>query len=366
MKQIAVFNHKGGVAKTTTTFHLAWKLAQLGHRIMLVDCDPQCNLTGAFLGEFKGDDYPFESMDSRNPKNIRDAVRPPFESRPYPISAVELVQTPFQENLYLLPGHVGLAEYESQLAVAHEVSNTLSALQNIPGALRFAIEKTAAANDIDFALVDMSPSLGAINQNLFMTSEAFFIPMAPDLFSAMALRSLSRVLPKWADWGKQAAENPILRTANYPFPEILPKYLGSIVQNFQNRAHGTKPTKAFQVWLDKLKQVKNDDLLNALNSTQMLLPDETYKNSEAPTDGFLMEIGNFDSLVAVAQDLAKPVFAIDPASDIGVRGNVAMSYQAEINNVNQNFDSGAKKIVALTEDIQPGAHYSVEKTIPAP
>ena len=366
MKQIAVFNHKGGVAKTTTTFHLGWKMAQLGHRVMLVDCDPQCNLTGAFLGEFEGDDYPFESEDPQRPKNIRDAVRPPFESRPYPIFAVELVQTPSQENLYLLPGHVGLAEYESQLAVAHEVSNTLSALQNIPGALRFAIEKTAAANDIDFALVDMSPSLGAINQNIFMTSEAFLIPMAPDLFSAMALRSLSRILPKWADWGKQAAENPILRTANYPFPEILPKYLGSIVQNFQNSAPGTKPTKAFQVWLDKLKQVKNNDLLNALNSAQMLLPAETYKNSEAPTDGFLMEIGNFDNLVAWSQELAKPVFAIDPVSHIGVWRNVARSYQAEINDVNQTFDSGAKKIIALTQDIQPGAHYSVEKTTPAP
>jgi cellulose biosynthesis protein BcsQ len=47
--QIAFFNHKGGVAKTTSAFHLGWKLAELGKRVLMVDCDPQCNLTGLVL-----------------------------------------------------------------------------------------------------------------------------------------------------------------------------------------------------------------------------------------------------------------------------------------------------------------------------
>ncbi|MCL1857050.1 MAG: ParA family protein, partial [Kiritimatiellaeota bacterium] len=49
-KVIAMFNHKGGVSKTTTTFHLGWKLARLGQRVLMVDADPQCNLTGLTLG----------------------------------------------------------------------------------------------------------------------------------------------------------------------------------------------------------------------------------------------------------------------------------------------------------------------------
>jgi cellulose biosynthesis protein BcsQ len=49
-KVISIFNHKGGVSKTTTTFHLGWMLARLGHRVLLVDADPQCNLTGVTLG----------------------------------------------------------------------------------------------------------------------------------------------------------------------------------------------------------------------------------------------------------------------------------------------------------------------------
>ena len=49
-QRIALFNHKGGVSKTTTTFNLGWMLASKGKRVVLVDADPQCNLTGIVLG----------------------------------------------------------------------------------------------------------------------------------------------------------------------------------------------------------------------------------------------------------------------------------------------------------------------------
>ena len=46
---IALFNHKGGVSKTTTTFNLGWMLAEKGHRVVMIDTDPQCNLSGLVL-----------------------------------------------------------------------------------------------------------------------------------------------------------------------------------------------------------------------------------------------------------------------------------------------------------------------------
>lgn len=49
-KKVVLFNHKGGVSKTTTTFHIGWMLAKMGHKVLLVDGDPQCNLTALFLG----------------------------------------------------------------------------------------------------------------------------------------------------------------------------------------------------------------------------------------------------------------------------------------------------------------------------
>jgi cellulose biosynthesis protein BcsQ len=79
---ISLFNHKGGVSKTTTTFNLGWMLARKDQRVILVDCDPQCNLTGMVLGfdhlerpdsiEGKRDGYPL---------NIKEGLAPAFESR---------------------------------------------------------------------------------------------------------------------------------------------------------------------------------------------------------------------------------------------------------------------------------------------
>lgn len=48
--KIALFNNKGGVSKTTTTFNLGWMLASKGKRVILVDADPQTNLSGLVLG----------------------------------------------------------------------------------------------------------------------------------------------------------------------------------------------------------------------------------------------------------------------------------------------------------------------------
>ena len=351
MKQIAMFNHKGGVAKTTMVFHLAWMLAIKGKRVMVVDCDPQCNLTGAFLGEIESEEYPFESTNPQKPRNIRDAVRPAFESRPYIIEPSEILESNKRPGLYLLPGHVGLSEYEGQLAVAHELSNTLSAFQNIPGALHHAIRVTAERNSIDYALIDMSPSLGAINQNLFMTSHGFLIPMAPDLFSSMALKSLARTLPRWAEWGKKASSNTLLRSADYPFPEVTPKFLGSSVQNFRKRSRGgeeAKPTQAFQKWFDKLAEARSTDLLTALEVAEMRVPKRIYQDADAPPDEFLMEIGSLDGLIATAQELAKPVFAIDISQDTSYKGVIAENYQAKIDDVRSRFDEGAEKIIKLT------------------
>lgn len=50
---ISLFNNKGGVSKTITTFHLGWKLAEKGYKTLIVDTDPQCNLTGLCLNSDK-------------------------------------------------------------------------------------------------------------------------------------------------------------------------------------------------------------------------------------------------------------------------------------------------------------------------
>ncbi|WP_211344112.1 ParA family protein [Robertmurraya siralis] len=74
-KTISVFNHKGGVSKTTTTYNIGWKLATKGFKVLLVDGDPQCNLTGLILKDNFEDYY---TTGSSKLFNIKDAVRPAF------------------------------------------------------------------------------------------------------------------------------------------------------------------------------------------------------------------------------------------------------------------------------------------------
>src|SRR5438552_636832 len=109
-----MFNHKGGVSKTTTAFNLGWMLASKGKTVILVDSDPQCNLSGMVLG-YKGP-TDFEKFYQTRPEdNLRAGLSPAFESRPEPIKAVECLPVSGRQGLYLLAGHIRLAEYEVTL-----------------------------------------------------------------------------------------------------------------------------------------------------------------------------------------------------------------------------------------------------------
>ena len=76
-KIISLFNHKGGVSKTTTAFHLGWKMAELGRKVLLVDADAQCNLTGLTLGLGDYDEL-FKFYDSKQNTDIFNSLAPVF------------------------------------------------------------------------------------------------------------------------------------------------------------------------------------------------------------------------------------------------------------------------------------------------
>jgi cellulose biosynthesis protein BcsQ len=73
--KIALFNHKGSVSKTTTTFNLGWILAEQGHTVTLVDADPQCNLTGLILG-YTGADQLEDFYRQHGENTIRSGLAP--------------------------------------------------------------------------------------------------------------------------------------------------------------------------------------------------------------------------------------------------------------------------------------------------
>ena len=348
VQKIALFNHKGGVSKTTTTFNLGWMLASKGKRVILVDTDPQCNLTGMALGEETEDDEARLEATYNTHSNIKTGLAPAFESQPRAIEAVDCIPIEGQNGLFLLPGHVGFAEYEVTLGIAQELSGSIQALKNLPGSITDLLEKTAKKFDADYILIDMSPSLGSINQNLLMTSNFFLVPTTADFFSVMAIDSLAKVLPKWYAWARQASSLPVLKEASYPFPEINLRFLGTIVQNY--RIIRGKETAAFETWIQKIEQSIINKLVPVLRKNNMLLPEQLYTNCDISQSCVLTKIPNFNSLIALSQEYQTPVYALTPEHLRSARwqGEVLEKAQEKQEQFRETFSDLADKIMGLT------------------
>lgn len=293
-KTIILFNHKGGVSKTLTTYNIAWKLTEKGKRVLLVDCDPQCNLSALLLRD-DFDDYYTNTITKE--MNIKDGLKVAFESRPKPISAIDCFVSTNNDKLLLLPGHMDLSEYEPSLSLAMYNNNSMTALQNLPGALYELIRLCAEKYNIDYVFIDVNPGLSAINQIAFTSSDAFIVPTNPDPFSLMALKTLLKVLPRWKKWAD--VTRPVLLDASYPIPNSSMKFLGEISQRF-NRRKG-KPTASYDGMINEIKNFISSDFVRKLKEEGMIYEQSNYHMAEIP---------DFGAMLQKANELGVPVFAL--------------------------------------------------------
>jgi len=370
LKIITFFNHKGGVAKTTNCYHLGWKLAEKGKRVILVDADSQCNLTGLAMG-LMPNDYSSEVEDAEEngedgkasellekiereesemvkradkfwrsvkTNNIHSALRPAFKAEPRPLEPVEVVPVPGNENLLLLPGHIELADYESDLALAQNVKGSIGSQQNIPGAISHLLSITGEKYGADYLLVDVSPSLGAINQNIVSISDEIIIPCAPDYFSMMALMSLKEILPKWKNWALEAARSKGLQQAVYKFPEPKFRVLGLTISRFV--MYKGKPASAFAAWIDKIQRACVEELKPAMQEADIL--SEVTGTEES---SFIMaKIRDFNSLRPKSQEAQKPVFALTD-EDLGLSGRSLQNMIKQREQADQVFERFADLVI---------------------
>lgn len=347
MQSIALFNNKGGVSKTTTAFNLGWMLAERGKRVLLVDADPQCNLTGMVMGFSSHTDL--EDFYRQEPeRNLKAALRPAFESQPVPLKPVTCVEVEEREGLFLLPGHVGLAEYEVQLGLAQELTGSIQALQNLPGAIRHLYTITAEALAIDYVILDLSPGLGSINQNIVATADYLIVPTTPDVFSVMALDSMSRILPRWHSWVERASSMRIFQEAAYPLGPPTLTFLGVIVQRYRTRSN--VPARAFQKYFDAIESSITETLLPKLGDMGALLDEKLYaENTDEDASYRLASISDFNALIANSQQNQTPVFSL--TQDQVQRGGAAWDVtEANIESFRAVFQLLANRVLNLTHD----------------
>ena len=157
MKKIAVINHKGGVGKTTTAVNVGAGLAKQGNKVMLLDLDPQANLTNG-LGFADDEDNIYSSLLKGSPLSFEES----------------------SENLFVSPGSLKLADAEIELfsQMAREQR------------LKKVLDKQ---NTFDYCLVDCPPSLSQLTINALVACDYILIPMKAEHFSFTALNSITRI-----------------------------------------------------------------------------------------------------------------------------------------------------------------------------
>jgi len=155
MKIISIVNHKGGVGKTTTTLNLGKALALLGKRILVVDIDPQANLS--------------QSVGIENPeRNIYHAL---CEDAPSPIHQIA-------EGLFLLPSDIDLSEAELKLQT------------EVNGYFRLRKILHSFSKNYDYVLIDCPPSLSILTLNALIASNYTLLVVQAEYLATKGLKTI--------------------------------------------------------------------------------------------------------------------------------------------------------------------------------
>jgi len=171
MKIFVVANQKGGVGKTTTVMNLGASLAISRKKVLLIDLDPQANLSSGlgFTQQFNKDSW--TSSDEAPYKSTYDVL-----INKEPLSSVFVsTSTP---NLFLVPSHLSLAGAEIEMV------NLISRETLLKKAIQEMNEK------FDYVIIDSPPSLGLLTINALCASDKLLIPIQCEYFALEGLGQL--------------------------------------------------------------------------------------------------------------------------------------------------------------------------------
>lgn len=294
--RIVLFNHKGGVGKTTLTVNIAYALSTMGKRVLLVDSDPQCNMT-SYLVEAELVDRWLDGSDRPDGKTIWTGLKPVVDMT----GDVKSIAPSEVKGVHLLPGDIRLSEYEQDLGqMWGECFQRKVRGFRVTTALSQLVDIVAEKKDIDFVFYDVGPNIGPLNRAILLDCDWFIVPAACDHFSVRALKTLGHTVASWVqDWKTitQLAPDGV-----YLLPG-MPRFLGFVLQRF--RLWGGEITSGFQQYVADLDRHVASDIVVALRGIDKRLVPGSLSQFR------LGNVKDFGDIVSKAQKQGVPIQSVN-------------------------------------------------------
>ncbi|MDG5496654.1 AAA family ATPase [Niveispirillum sp. BGYR6] len=324
MKSIAFFNNKGGVGKTTLLCNVAaYAALKLKKRVCVIDADPQCNATQYFFDE-KVIDFIYDIGGF----TVSNVVEPLMDGEGYVRDPQILKCSSF--GLDVLPGDPNLAIMEDFLA--REWASAKG------GDIR-AIKTNLVFSDLldklqiyDYVFLDVSPSLGAINRSILLSSDYFVSPMSIDIFSLRAFGNIQKWIDEWKrDWDisiKNVQQKSKVPTLKYGPAE----FIGYVTQQYLAKRDANGESRGVKAYEEIRKMI--DSVILECGLGQSII-DQKYEIGTVP---------NLFSLAPMSQSNNKPIF------DLKANDGVVGAHFAKVKDAEEIFKNVTLQLFERIDD----------------
>lgn len=343
-KIISVFNNKGGVGKSTICWNVADALGRAGKSVLLIDFDPQCNLSIAMLGE----DTFVKTLPAKNAPygtTIRSYLQRFLQNTGG--EEIFLHQGPnTNKNVYLIAGDFWLNVYADSLNVGADLLTGTGLTRYV--ALRRIVADAVKSKGVnfDYVIVDLPPSFGALVRAAFYSSDYYIVPCTSDNFSVYCVGLIGQMVPSFiTDWEIGLKR---FKATNPHFPDFdtlgMPVFAGWVFNGFDTARR--RRTKA-----EIAAGVEYDDKL-------MIQADRTMHDrvAKAISDDLVTPLTNsIKSYNPVASNIVSEDFRIGDIEDANVLIQNSMWLSVPIGQLDKH-----EQVVSL-QDRRKWAHNQLEQ-----
>jgi cellulose biosynthesis protein BcsQ len=331
-KKVVFTNNKGGVGKTTLSFHVGVELSKKGYKVALIDLDPQCNLTLQTLGH----KYYENTLFTADENTVFDVLRPKIEGSGDVKLDVKL--THVRDNLYILPGSIDLSLYENLLLSGYNdaAAGNLRGYSDTSAIDRY-INNVGASEKIDVFIIDTSPSLGVLNRVIFLGAEYFVVPVTPDSYSLQGINNLGKVFDGWKKQWKNTAKAAAV-SGGTPSNQVLQGdalFIGYIINSFN--VYAERALRRQEDWLAKIPAEVKTSLSEKHGRNGLV-----EKSWKQPL-GRLQDIGQLTA-ISMENNLGIQEFEIGKIKELNLKGTKELQKKAT-----SDLDELSAKLIGILE-----------------